>query len=154
MPLNWRTPSFPQWDCLYLFPPFGHATWLVGSQFPNTGLNPRASAVTVRGPNHWTIREFPSFHHFRASRYGQEPTAPTLSSSLLCYLKALPTWPGAYMLSHIQFFVTLYRLLCPRDSPGKNTRVGCHFLLQGVFLSQGSNPVSCDFCIGRGILYH
>ena len=22
------------------------------------------------------------------------------------------------------------RLLCPRDSPGKNTRVGCHFLLQ------------------------
>ena len=23
------------------------------------------------------------------------------------------------------------RLLCPWDSPGKNTRVGCHFLLQG-----------------------
>ena len=31
------------------------------------------------------------------------------------------------------------RLLCPRDSPGKNTRVGCHFLLQGIFLTQGSN---------------
>ena len=25
------------------------------------------------------------------------------------------------------------------DSPGKNTRVGCHFLLQGIFLTQGSN---------------
>ena len=24
------------------------------------------------------------------------------------------------------------RLLCPWDSPGKNTGVGCHFLLQGV----------------------
>ena len=24
--------------------------------------------------------------------------------------------------------------------PGKNTGVGCHFLLQGVFLTQGSNP--------------
>ena len=24
------------------------------------------------------------------------------------------------------------RLLCPRDSPGKNTGVGCHFLLQGL----------------------
>ena len=26
------------------------------------------------------------------------------------------------------------------DSPGKNTGVGCHFLLQGIFLAQGSNP--------------
>ena len=31
------------------------------------------------------------------------------------------------------------RLLCPWDSPGKNTGVGCHFLLQGIFLTQGSN---------------
>ena len=30
-------------------------------------------------------------------------------------------------------------LLCPRDSPGKNTWVGCHFLLQGIFPTQGSN---------------
>ena len=32
------------------------------------------------------------------------------------------------------------RLLCPWDSPGKNTGVGCHSLLQGVFQTQGSNP--------------
>ena len=34
------------------------------------------------------------------------------------------------------------RLLCPRDSPGKNTGVGCHcyFLLQGVFPTQALNP--------------
>ena len=25
------------------------------------------------------------------------------------------------------------------DSPGKNTGVGCHFLLQGIVLTQGSN---------------
>ena len=31
------------------------------------------------------------------------------------------------------------------DSPGKNTRVGCHALLQGIFLTQGSNP--CLFCL-------
>ena len=31
------------------------------------------------------------------------------------------------------------RLLCPWDSPGKNTRVGWHFLLQGIFPMQGSN---------------
>ena len=30
------------------------------------------------------------------------------------------------------------RHLCPWDSPDKNTGVGCHFLLQGIFLTQGS----------------
>ena len=32
------------------------------------------------------------------------------------------------------------RLLCPWDSPGKNTGVGCHALLQGIFPTQRSNP--------------
>ena len=31
------------------------------------------------------------------------------------------------------------RLLCPWDSPGKHTGVGCHFLLQGIFPTEGSN---------------
>ena len=31
------------------------------------------------------------------------------------------------------------------DSPGKNARVGCHALLQGIFLTQGLNP---------GLLHH
>ena len=31
------------------------------------------------------------------------------------------------------------RLLCPWDSPGKNTGVGCHALLQGIFPTQWSN---------------
>ena len=29
------------------------------------------------------------------------------------------------------------RLICPQDSPGKNTGVGCHALLQRIFLTQG-----------------
>ena len=37
------------------------------------------------------------------------------------------------------------------DSPGTNTRVGCHALLQGIFLTQGSNP-GLPHC--RQILYH
>ena len=32
------------------------------------------------------------------------------------------------------------RLLCRCSSPGKNTGVGSHVLLQGAFLTQGSNP--------------
>ena len=31
-------------------------------------------------------------------------------------------------------------LLCPWDFPGKSNGVGCHFLLQRIFLTQGSNP--------------
>ena len=31
------------------------------------------------------------------------------------------------------------RLLCPWNFPGKNTGVGCYFLLQGIFLTQGLN---------------
>ena len=31
------------------------------------------------------------------------------------------------------------RFLCPWDSPGKNTGLGCHFLLQRVAPTQGSN---------------
>ena len=43
------------------------------------------------------------------------------------------------------------RLLCPWDCPGKNTGVGCHSLLHGIFQTQGSN-LSLPHC--RQILYH
>ena len=41
--------------------------------------------------------------------------------------------------------------LCPWNSPGQNTGVGCHSLLQGIFPTQGSNP---GFPHCRQILYH
>ena len=34
------------------------------------------------------------------------------------------------------------RLLCPWDSPGKNTGVGCHFLLQGIVWPRDQTQVS------------
>ena len=54
--------------------------------------------------------------------------------------------------SRVPFFATL----CsppgsyPQDSPGKNTGVGCHSLLQGIFLTQRLNPGVPHF---RQILY-
>ena len=36
-------------------------------------------------------------------------------------------------------------LICPWDFPGNNTGVGCHDLLQGIFLTQESNP--CLLCL-------
>ena len=55
--------------------------------------------------------------------------------------------PG-YMWSHR---LQPARLLCPWNSPGNNTGVGCHSLLQGIFLTQGSN-LGLLHC--RPILYH
>ena len=47
--------------------------------------------------------------------------------------------------------VACTRLLRPWNFLGKNTGVGCHFLLQGIFLTQGSNP-GLPHC--RQTLYH
>ena len=51
------------------------------------------------------------------------------------------------MLSHAVMYESLgpyglqpARLICPWNVPGKNTGVGCSFLLQGIFPTQGSNP--------------
>ena len=57
--------------------------------------------------------------------------------------------------SHVWLFATLWTVahqaLLSWDSPGKNTGVGCHFLLQGIFPTQGLNPglLHC-----RQTLYH
>ena len=46
-------------------------------------------------------------------------------------------------LSRVQLFVTPWTAACwsplSMDFPSKNTGVGCHFLLQEIFLTQGSN---------------
>ena len=41
-----------------------------------------------------------------------------------------------------------------RNSPGKNIEMGCHALLQGIFLTQGLNPCLLYFLHFRWILYH
>ena len=43
----------------------------------------------------------------------------------LTFLQPFGLWPS--------------RLLCPQDFSGKNTEVGCHFFLQGIFLTQELN---------------
>ena len=49
------------------------------------------------------------------------------------------------LLSRARLFVTPWivgctKLLRPWDFQGKSTGVGCHFLLQGIFPTQGPNP--------------
>ena len=66
--------------------------------------------------------------------------------------------PHAQLVSHSDFFwlrgLQPARLLCPWDSPGKNTGVSCHAFLQGIFLTQGSNPSLLCLQPCRWILCH
>ena len=63
----------------------------------------------------------------------------------------------AHVLHHVQFVVThtlqSARLLCPCVSPGENTGVGGHFILQRIFLTQGSNPCPLSLLYCRQILH-
>ena len=47
------------------------------------------------------------------------------------------------LLSHVGLFATLWTIICQAPHLwkflGKNTGVRCHFLLQGIFLTQESN---------------
>ena len=57
-----------------------------------------------------------------------------LSTMMLCC---------AQSFSCVRLFVTPWTVAhqapCPWNFPGKNTGAGCHFLLQGIFSTQGSN---------------
>jgi len=53
------------------------------------------------------------------------------SESVSCLVVSDCLWPHGLQSA---------RLFCPWNSPGKNTGVGYHFLLQGILPTQGSNP--------------
>ena len=81
-----------------------------------------------------------------------------LERTLRTSVDALVEWFSVVVvesLSHVWLFATPWTVagqaVCPWDFPGKNTGVGCHSLLQGVFPTQGSNwhLLHC-----RRILYH
>ena len=73
--------------------------------------------------------------------------ADALPSELLGKPSAISS---VYMLNCVWLFVTPWTVAlqaplgaCPWDFLGKNTGMDCHFLLQGIFPTQGLNPVSC-----------
>ena len=71
-----------------------------------------------------------------------------MSKSLCCSLGTITLLTGygggEKSLSRVRLFATpwtvAYQALPPWDFPGKNTGVGCHFLLQEIFPTQGLNP--------------
>ena len=71
---------------------------------------------------HWQVDSLPlSQKQSSDNSYG--PSECSVVSNSFCLYGLWPT-----------------RVLCPWNFPDKNARVGCHFLLQGIFLTQGLNP--------------
>ena len=81
----------------------------------------------------WTAIGNPRFHQGKHCFDAQEthPLVFIIMVVVVSILRLCPTlWPHGLWPA---------RLLCPWDFPGKNTGVGCYFLLQGTFPTQGSN---------------
>ena len=67
-------------------------------------------------------------------------TRPSVHGLSLTFLSGPRVW---------QLGVVNARLLCPWNSPRKNTGMGCHSLLQGTFLAQGLNPGLLHYCLSH-----
>ena len=94
---------------------FDHSAQHVVSQFPNQGSHPC--------PLHKKHRVLTSGSPGKSLQY---TIVVVQSPSCVRFLRPHGLQPA--------------RLLCPWDSPGKNTGVGCCFLLQEIFLTQALNP--------------
>ena len=71
---------------------------------------------------------------------------------LLCVFPSLLTkWSRSVMSDSLPPHGLPARILHPRDFPGQNTGVDCHFLLQDIFPTQGLNPGLPHY---RQTLYH
>ena len=75
------------------------------------------------------------------------PAVHLVYLSIIMCLMASNTISESEVTGRVQLFTTP----CQWDSLGKNTEVGCHFLLQRIFPTQGSNP-GLPHC--RQMLYH
>ena len=89
---------------------------------PFKGMAPRSCEKDILGPR---ADRWPS--HFQKDLYTSQKEKVKVKSLSLVWLFVTP-WTVAT------------RLLHPWNIPGKSTGVGCHFFIQGIFLTQGSNP--------------
>ena len=104
---------------------------------------PRPTALAILPPQHThTHRDVQKYTHRDTQIYIQRDTQ----------IHTHTHWLNTGQVLVIQFCLTLcYPVVCPQNSAGKNARVGCHSILQGIFPTQGLNwgLLNC-----RQILHH
>ena len=73
------------------------------------------------------------------SKLGKEDDKAVHCHLLIDFICRVRAKPLSWVLLFATPWTVAARLLCPWDSPGRNTGAGCHALLQGIFPAQGSN---------------
>ena len=124
-----------------LFCPFEYTQFLKERSFLATLLKTDTVDSLIRNEFKWLQICHPLNHKFRMKSHYfkmQDNTmaanVPKITESIAC-LVTLPQLCSTLCQPGLQ----PAKLLCPWDSPGKNTGVGCHFVLQGIFPTQGLN---------------
>ena len=136
----------------------GHGMWIP----PGSGIKPMSPGLAGRLLNHWTTGEGPINATFNTQRLNVSSLRSRIRLecplSLYLFTVVENLIDAIVVVSHSVMSDSLRpqvlqpaRLLCTWDSPGKNTTVDCHSLLQRIFLTQGSNP---GLLHHRQILYH
>ena len=98
-------------------------------------LSPSKSIVDLKGPQ--VLRECPSAGS-KAQQCRALGHTHSFDIHLSCFL--CESVSHSVLSNFLQpHGLQPTRLLCPQGSPGKNIGMGCHSLLQGIFLIQGSN---------------
>ena len=101
------------------------------------GLQPtRLLCPTMSQKSHCDIIPSSLCLYYTLGRLGRQYDVVWLLDHIVCVCTQL--------LSHVWPFVTPWTVACqaplgPGKFPGKNTGADCHFLPQGIFLTQGSN---------------
>ena len=112
--------------------------WPKGTRIPQIEQEaPAMLPLREKDPKGWVYGMWAYLCHTRFPPY-QAPCYTVLSRPAV----SDPLWPCRLQPA---------RLLSPWAPPGKNTGVGCHAFLQGIFPTQGSHP-GLPHC--RQILYH
>ena len=152
----------------------GARGWLKGQL--NLVLVGGAICVTINSQKsyHWVgscwPRERVTFHPLMVNSqlgviHGSAAILLTTTSKATIIIKTVNSWPNDFpslmhvLVLHLSVMSNCSRphglqpsgLLCPWDSPGKNTGVGCQAFLQWIFPPQGLNQglLHC-----RSLLYH
>ena len=120
-------------------------SWL-GSQWNHSSESKRQKRVHIKRVK------------LRRTLQGLHKERPQRVPPLSCGKASASQQYQQFMLNHVQLLVTPWTVACQAplsmDSPGKNTGVGCHALLQRIFLTQGLNLCLLHWQADSLPLYH
>ena len=127
---------------------WGQRRWMENTEALLQVLTPAASGSSWATLN----RSFPHHFHRSLSHRGNMGVGKTTSQACLNKeTRCLCCRHQVESNSFVTLWTTAHQAPCPWSILGKNTGVGCHFLLQGIFPGQEANP---HLLFSRRILYH